>query len=249
MVAMNPRYSRQIVIPEVGEEGQKKLQKAKVVVLGTGGLGSPILYYLAAAGIGHVRFIDNDCVDISNLNRQILHDTPRVGKRKTDSALQALKALNPEIKIEAIDANFSPDNAKDMFKGMQYAIDASDNLDAKFLVNETAVQMRIPCTVGGVIRWDGQMMSVRPGKSACYRCVFGEKPPEGTMQPPSKLGIIGITAGLLGTIEASEAIKYFLGFTDEGCLVNRLLMVDLRSLDFTMIGIKKNPKCKTCGGS
>jgi molybdopterin/thiamine biosynthesis adenylyltransferase len=243
------RYARQVIMPGIGDEGQRKLAKAKVVVLGTGGLGSPILSYLVAAGIGHVRLIDNDVVDISNLNRQILHDTRRIGTRKVASALETLKALNPDIEIDAIDAKFGVDNAVQLFKGMSYAIDASDNLDAKFLVNDTAIKMGIPCTVGGVIRWDGQMMSVRPGKSACYRCVFGEKPPEGSMKTPAELGIIGVTAGLLGTIAASEAIKYLLGFSDEDCLVNRLLMVDLRSLDFTHISIKHNPKCKACGSS
>jgi molybdopterin/thiamine biosynthesis adenylyltransferase len=234
-------------MPGIGEEGQRKLGKAKIVVLGTGGLGSPILSYLAAAGVGTIRFIDNDVVDLSNLNRQILHATPSIGKRKVDSALDTLKALNPDIVLEPIDTRFDPDNAKSLFKGMHYAIDASDNLEAKFLVNDTAVLMGIPCTVGGVIRWDGQMMSVRPGKSTCYRCVFGEKPPEGSMKTPAQLGIIGVTAGILGTIAASEAIKYVLGFADEDCLVNRMLMVDVRSLDFTHIAIKRNPCCKACG--
>ena len=248
MVNPTKRYARQEIMPGIGAEGQRKLSKAKVVVIGTGGLGSPILSYLAAAGIGTIRFIDNDVIDLSNLNRQIIHSTPGIGLRKVDSALHALKALNPEISLEPFDVNFGPGNAKDLFKGMHYAIDASDNLDAKFLVNDTAVRLGIPCTVGGVIRWDGQMISVRPGKSTCYRCVFGEKPPEGSMKPPAELGIIGVTAGLLGTIAASEAIKYFLGFADEDCLVNRMLMVDMRSLDFTHIAVKRNPACKACGG-
>lgn len=234
-------------MPGIGRAGQEKLGNAKVVVLGTGGLGSPILSYLAAAGIGTIRFIDNDVVDSSNLNRQILHGTPSIGKRKVASALASLKSLNPEIVLEPVDTNFGPGNARDLFNGMDYAIDASDNLDAKFLVNDTAVRMGIPCTVGGVIRWDGQMMSVRPAKSTCYRCVFGEKPPEGSMKSPSELGIIGVTAGILGTIAASEAIKYFLGFPDEDCLVNRMLIVDVRSLDFTHVTIKRNPCCKACG--
>jgi molybdopterin/thiamine biosynthesis adenylyltransferase len=248
MVNPTNRYARQEIMPGIGEAGQQKLGKAKVVVVGTGGLGSPILSYLAAAGIGTIRFIDNDVVDMSNLNRQVIHDTSRIGRRKVDSAHRALKSLNPEITLEPVDAKLGPDNAKDMFKGMHYAIDASDNLDAKFLVNDTAVRIGIPCTVGGVIRWDGQMMSVRPGKSTCYRCVFGEKPPEGSMKASSELGIIGVAAGLLGTIAASEAIKYFLGFADEDCLVNRMLMVDMRSLDFTHVAVRRNPGCKACGG-
>jgi len=235
-------------MPGIGAEGQRKLGRAKIVVIGTGGLGSPILTYLAAAGIGTIRFVDNDVVDLSNLNRQIIHDTPRVGQRKVESARATLHALNPDIVLDPVDVKFTKDNAKELFKGMQYAIDASDNLDAKFLVNDAAVSAGIPCTVGGVIRWDGQLISVRPRKSTCYRCDFGEKPPEGSMKTPAELGIIGVTAGLLGIIAASEAIKYFLNFPDEDCLVNRMLMVDLRSLEFTHIAVKRNPSCTACGG-
>ncbi len=242
------RYARQEIMPGIGAEGQRKLGKAKVVVVGTGGLGSPILSYLAGAGIGTLRFIDNDIVALSNLNRQVIHDTPRIGQRKVESARAALHALNPDITLEPVDTKLTRENAKDLFKGMQYAIDASDNLDAKFLVNDAAVAAGIPCTVGGVIRWDGQLLSVRPRKSTCYRCVFGEKPPEVSMKTPAELGIIGVTAGLLGIIAASEAIKYFLGFSDGDCLVNRMLMVDLRSLEFTHIDVKRNPACKACGG-
>ncbi|MEX2680148.1 MAG: ThiF family adenylyltransferase [Candidatus Sigynarchaeota archaeon] len=247
MVKPSNRYARQEIMPGIGEEGQRKLGKAKIVVIGTGGLGSPILSYLAAAGIGTLRFVDNDVVDLTNLNRQIIHNTHRVGQRKVESARIALHALNPDIVLDPVDVKFTKDNAKELFKGMQYAIDASDNLDAKFLVNDAAISAGIPCTVGGVIRWDGQLISVRPKRSTCYRCVFGEKPPEGSMKPPAELGIIGVTAGLLGVIAASEAIKYFLGFPDEDCLVNRMLMVDLRSLDFTHIAVKRNPNCKACG--
>ncbi len=243
------RYSRQVRMPGVGEAGQAKLQRAKVCVIGTGGLGSPILSYLVAAGVGHVRFVDCDVVDISNLNRQILHKTQKIGARKTESAFEALHALNPDITLEPVDATFTNENARKLFQGMDYVIDASDNFDTKFLVNDTAVQLGIPCTIGGVVRWDGQMMSVIPSKSACYRCVFSEKPPDGTMASPSELGIIGVTAGLLGVIAASECLKYFLGFEDKGRLVNRLLMVDLRSLDFTSISIQRSPRCKACAGT
>nr|MDO8116558.1 HesA/MoeB/ThiF family protein [Candidatus Sigynarchaeota archaeon] len=240
------RYSRQVRMPDIGEDGQEKLRRAKVVVIGTGGLGSPILMYLVAAGIGHVRFVDCDVVDISNLNRQILHTTPNVGVRKTRSALEALRALNPDITIEPVDAKFTPENAHDLLRGMDYIIDASDNFDAKFLVNDTAVHLGIPCTIGGVIRWDGQMLSVDPGRSACYRCVFGEKPSGGMMKSPSELGIIGVTAGLLGVIAASECLKYLLGFGHKDRLVNRLLMVDLHTLEFTSITLQRAPRCKAC---
>ncbi|MBN2151435.1 MAG: HesA/MoeB/ThiF family protein [Candidatus Lokiarchaeota archaeon] len=235
-------------MPDIGAEGQRKIGNAKVIVIGTGGLGSPILSYLAAAGIGTIRFVDNDVVDLSNLNRQVIHDTLKIGQRKVDSARSALQSLNPDITLEPVDVKFTRDNAKELFNGIQYAIDASDNLEAKFLTNDAAIEAGIPCTVGGVIRWDGQMLSVRPGRSTCYRCVFGEEPPEGSMKAPAELGIIGVTAGLLGVIAASEAIKYFLGFPDEACLVNRMLMVDVRSLDFAHVAVKRNPTCKACGG-
>ena len=246
MAKPSNRYARQEIMPGIGAEGQRKLGRAKIVVIGTGGLGSPILTYLAAAGIGTIRFVDNDVVDLSNLNRQIIHDTPRVGQRKVESARATLHALNPDIVLDPVDVKFTKDNAKELFKGMQYAIDASDNLDAKFLVNDAAVSAGIPCTVGGVIRWDGQMLSVDPGRSACYRCVFGEKPSGGMIKSPSELGIIGVTAGLLGVIAASECLKYLLGFDHKDRLVNRLLMVDLHSLEFTSITLQRAPRCKAC---
>ncbi|MHA1680514.1 MAG: HesA/MoeB/ThiF family protein [Promethearchaeota archaeon] len=240
------RYARQVIIPEIGKEGQEKLEKAKVVVVGTGGLGSPALAYLAAAGVGTLRLVDGDEVESSNLNRQILHFTSDIGKRKVRSARETLEQMNPGIQFEQVDAYLTGDNAKETFKGMDYVVDASDNFKTKFLVNDTAVTMGIPCTVGGVVRWDGQMMSVVPGKSACYRCVFTDVPPEGSLKPPSELGIIGVSAGLLGTIAATECIKYLLEFPVEKRLINRLMMVDLRSWDFTLVTIKKSKSCKVC---
>ncbi|MHA1792267.1 MAG: HesA/MoeB/ThiF family protein [Promethearchaeota archaeon] len=241
------RYSRQIIMPEIGTEGQEKLANTRVAVVGTGGLGSPILLYLAAAGIGLIRFIDNDDVDLSNLNRQIIHSTSTIGTRKTESARKTLKELNPEIELDPIDDKLSIENAESVFKGMDYIIDASDNFETKFLVNDTAVKMNIPFTIGGVIRWDGQLMSVIPGKSACYRCVFSSPPEKGTMKSPKELGIIGVTAGIIGTIAAAEAIKHALSFSENERLVNKLLVADLRSWNFSPINIKKNPRCKTCG--
>ncbi|MFX0102312.1 MAG: ThiF family adenylyltransferase [Candidatus Hodarchaeota archaeon] len=240
------RYSRQIVIPEIGKDGQEKLKEAKVVVIGTGGLGSPILMNLVAAGIGNVKFVDNDVVDVSNLNRQTLHSTSRIGMRKAESARKALSDLNPSVHLEPIDAMFTQENAKEVLEGAGYAIDASDNFETKFLLNDTAVELNIPCTIGGVIRWDGQLMSIQPGKTACYRCIFTDIPPPGTMKKPSELGIIGVTANVMGSIAATEAIKYFLGFSNEQRLLNRMLMMDLRTMDFTKVKISKNPRCKAC---
>ena len=241
------RYDRQVVIPGFGREGQDALLGSKVVVIGTGGLGSPILMYLAAAGIGMLRIVDNDVVDVTNLNRQILHQSSSVGTRKTASAAITLQALNPEIHVDAIDTTLTLDNCETIFKDIDYAVDASDNFETKFLVNDTAMKLGIPCTVGGVNRWDGQVMSVVPGKSACYRCVFSSIPPAGTFKSPSDLGIVGVTAGGIGIVAASEVIKYFLGFQDKDRLVNRLLMMDLRSTEFTTIDVKHSDRCTACG--
>lgn len=240
------RYARQVAMPGIGPAGQSRLLDAKVLVVGTGGLGSPALMYLAAAGVGTIRIVDNDVVDVSNLNRQVMHATTAVGMRKTASAVATLRAINPTITVEPVDTTFSRDTCESIARGMDYIIDASDNFDTKFLVNDTAVKLGIPCTIGGVIRWDGQLMSVLPGHGACYRCVFSSKPPDGTFQSPSELGIIGVTAGVIGTIAAAEAIKHVLGVPVEHRLVNRLLVMDLRAVDFTIVRIKPSPRCPAC---
>jgi molybdopterin/thiamine biosynthesis adenylyltransferase len=247
MCELPERYARQIVMPDIGMEGQQKLAGAKVLVVGTGGLGAPILAFLVAAGIGHVRFVDNDSVSVSNLNRQILHTTSKVGARKVASAMEYLSDLNPEVNLEPIDDRLTVENAAEIFEGMQYVIDASDNFEAKYLVNDTAVAMEIPCTVGGVIRWDGQLLSVDPHRSACYRCVFDAPPPPGSMSSPAEMGVMGVTPGVVGTIAAAEAIKYFLDFPTSDRLINRMFVVDLRSVNFSVITIKQNPTCQACG--
>jgi molybdopterin/thiamine biosynthesis adenylyltransferase len=201
---------------------------------------------LVAAGIGDVKYVDNDVVEASNLNRQTLHATSRIGMRKTESARKALSDLNPQVRLEPVDAMFTEENARDILEGAGYAIDASDNFEAKFLLNDTAVALEIPCTVGGVIRWDGQMISVDPGKSACYRCVFSSIPPANAVKKPSELGIIGVAASVMGSLAATEAIKYFLGFPDKQRLLNRMLMMDLRTMDFTSIKVKRNQRCEAC---
>jgi molybdopterin/thiamine biosynthesis adenylyltransferase len=249
MCEFRDRYARQIVMPDISLEGQQKLADAHVFVLGTGGLGSPILAYLVAAGVGHVRFIDNDIVSTSNLNRQFLHVTSRIGMPKVESAMTYLSDLNPDMVLEPIDDQITAENVESMFSGMEYIIDASDNFEAKYLVNDTAVAMGIPCTVGGVIRWDGQLLSVDPHDSACYRCVFDAPPPPGSMKSPAEMGVIGVTPGVIGTIAAAEAIKYFLGFPASDRLINRMLVMDLRSVDFNLISIKQNPLCAACGNA
>ena len=237
------RYSRQVIVPEIGEEGQIKLRKAKVIVIGSGGLGSPILMYLTAAGIGHIRLVDYDVVSLSNLNRQVIHSTPRIGEKKTISAKKFLHDLNPEVDIDAINEKLTTSNALKLMEGYDYIIDASDNFKTKFLVNDTAVNLNTPATIGGVIRWDGQLMSIAPGQSACYRCVFSDEPPAGSMKPPSILGILGATAGVIGSIAAVEAIKFIIGLNDDKRLTNKLLMMDLRTVDFTIIKVKRNYEC------
>ncbi|MHA1371844.1 MAG: HesA/MoeB/ThiF family protein [Promethearchaeota archaeon] len=241
------RYIRQMVMPSIGEDGQDRLANARVAVIGTGGLGSPILFYLAAAGVGFIRFIDTDVVDKSNLNRQILHASSRIGQAKIESALKTLQDFNPDIDFDPRDVFFDETNSKTMLKDVDYVIDASDNFKTKFLVNDTAVELGIPCTIGGVSRWEGQLMSVMPRKSACYRCVFSNEPPADSVMSPAELGIIGVTAGAIGVIAAAEAIKCILGFEEKSRLVNFLLVMDLRDINFTVIKVKRHAKCKACG--
>lgn len=233
-------------MPDIGEQGQEALLGAKVLVVGTGGLGSSILSYLAAAGVGHIEFLDEDTVSVSNLNRQILHGDPDIGKKKVKSALETLNRLNPTLHYEAHEVRFTRDNGRELIKGMDYVVDASDNFETKFLVNDLCIEEKVPCTIGGVVRWDGQLLSVIPGRCACYRCVFTGVPEPGVMKPPSELGIIGVSAGLVGILMATEAIKHVLRFPNDDRLINHMLMVDLRTWNFTKVEVKRNPSCTAC---
>ncbi len=241
------RYSRQIMIPDLGGKGQIRLRQGRALVIGAGGLGCPAALYLAAAGIGILGIVDNDQVELSNLHRQILHFTPDLGRQKVESAKEKLNKLNPEVEIRIHPMRLNEDNATEVFEDYDFIIDGSDNFATKFLVNDIAVGLGKAFSHAGIIRLQGQTMTVVPGKSACYRCLFKEPPPPGEIPGCQQAGILGAVAGTIGSIQATEAIKYFLGM-EEDLLVDRLLTYDSRKMKFRIIEVRRNPLCSVCGG-
>jgi adenylyltransferase/sulfurtransferase len=241
------RYSRQIILPNVGAKGQKKLLNSKVLVLGAGGLGSPAAYYLTAAGVGEVGIIDMDVVDISNLQRQILHFTEDIGKPKTVSAIEKLEALNPDVIITPIQERITRENVCQIIDKFDFILEGSDNFATKFLINDACVSLGKPFTIAGVLRFEGQMMTVVPGNSNCYRCVFPEPPPPGTVPSCQEAGVFGTVTGLFGSLQASEAIKYLLGIGE--LLIGRMLIFDVLSMFMTIAQTGKDKSCKACGES
>jgi adenylyltransferase/sulfurtransferase len=241
------RYSRQIMVPDLGGKGQIQLRQARVLVVGAGGLGCPAAFYLAAAGVGTLGLIDADQVELSNLQRQILHFTPDVGIAKVESAKAKLIQLNPEVEIKICPIRLESGNAEAMIADYDFIIDGSDNFSTKFLLNDVAVKKQIAFSHAGVVRLQGQVMTVIPGKSACYRCVFREPPPPEEILSCQQAGILGAVAGTIGTIQATEAIKYLTGF-EEGLLTDQLLTYDAKWMKFHVVPVKKNPACAACGG-
>lgn len=242
------RYSRQIMVPDIGGKGQIHLREARVLVIGAGGLGSPAAFYLAAAGVGTLGIVDPDKVELSNLQRQILHTTADIGRPKVESAQTKLRQLNPDVSIEAYAARFEEDNAKEIAAGYHFIVDGSDNFDTKFLVNDVAVRLGIAFSHAGIVRLQGQTMTVLPGKTACYRCVFSVPPPPEEILNCQQSGILGAVAGTLGTIQATEAVKYLVGL-EEGLLTDRLLTYDAKTMKFYSVEITRNLQCAACGGN
>ncbi len=239
------RYSRQIVLKEIGGIGQKKLLKSKIVIVGAGGLGSPVAYYLTAAGIGSLKIIDFDVVELSNLHRQILHFTGDLNRNKTQSALEKLNQLNPDVNIEIVNEMLLPSNIKDIFNGFDFVIDGSDNIATKMLINDACVNLKIPFTIAGVIRFNGQIMTVVPEKkTTCYRCVFNDVTEGSASMSCSQAGVIGLIPGIIGCIQANEAIKHLLNIGD--LITNRILFLDLLHYRFSFINIERNEKCIAC---
>lgn len=228
------RYKRNIQIEGFGEEGQEKLKKAKVLVVGAGGLGSPVLSYLTAAGIGVIGIVDHDMVSISNLQRQILHNTLDVGSPKTVSAKKKLEALNPEIKIYLYDIFLDDDNAAEIIKEYDFVVDCCDNYETKFLINDICVSEGKPYSHGAVLGLHGEAMTYVPG-SADYRCVFEAPPEVGGSAAPSRVGILGPIAGVIGSIQATEVIKYLTGVGE--MLVNKILVFDGSTMGFTVLKV------------
>jgi adenylyltransferase/sulfurtransferase len=234
------RYDRQIMIPGFGEEGQEKLKRARVFIAGAGGLGSPVAIYLAAAGVGTLRIVDHDKIELSNLNRQILHRDADIGRSKADSAAARLTEVNPYIKVEAIAATITQANISRLVAGFDLIVDAMDNLPTRYLLNRTALEKGIPFFHGAVYGFEGRAMTVIPGRTACLNCVY-----HGAVTPRGRFPVIGVTPAVIGCIQATEVIKYIVGLGE--LLTNRLLVYDALGMTFTEFRVARDPDCEHCG--
>lgn len=239
------RYSRHILLPEVGGKGQKKINESKVLLVGAGGLGSPAALYLAAAGVGTVGIVDDDEVDLSNLQRQILHFTKDIGRPKVDSGKEKLTAINPEINVEKYHERLNAGNVMNLISGYDIVIDGSDNFGTRFVVNDACVLTGKPFIHGGILRFFGQVLTVVPGEGPCFRCIFKEPPPPDAVPTCAQAGVLGVIAGVIGGLQATEALKYILGKGD--LLTGRLLNYDALEMKFREIKVNKNPSCPVCG--
>lgn len=239
------RYSRHIILKDVGLEGQLKISQARVLVIGGGGLGSPALLYLAAAGVGTIGIADGDTVDLSNLQRQVIHFTEDVDKPKILSAKEKMNNLNPDVNVVTYEKMLTTENIGEIIEAYDFIIDGTDNFPAKFLVNDACIFSKKPFSHAGILQFSGQTITVVPGESTCYRCIFHEPPPLDAVPSCAQAGVIGVIAGVLGTLQANEAMKYILG---KGNLItNRLLTFDALESKFRNIPIEKNPECPVCG--
>ena len=239
------RYQRHLLLPEVGEAGQQKLLDSKVLLLGAGGLGSPAALYLAAAGVGTIGVIDMDVVDESNLQRQILHNMDRVGERKVDSAKKTLSALNPDVAVETFDMRLGADNVLDVLDGYDLVVDGTDNFPTRYLVNDASLLKRIPVVHGSIFRFEGQVTVFDPYHGPCYRCLIPEPPPVELAPSCAEAGVLGVLPGIVGSIQALEAIKMLLGLGNP--LVGRLLAFDALEETFRTFKVRRDPECPACG--
>lgn len=237
------RYSRHLLLQECGMEGQARLRRGRVLVAGAGGLGSPVLMYLAAAGVGTIGIADGDVVDISNLQRQIIHSTAEVGMPKTESAARRIRAINPHVEVITYDRYLTPADAADIIGGYDFVVDGTDNFDAKMLINDVCVAAGKPFSHGGILRFEGHTFTWMPG-AACYRCIFGDRPPADVVPPAREAGVFGVIPGMLGTIQAAEALKFLTG-TGE-LLTDRLLTFDARTMAFTTVRTGRRGDCPVC---
>jgi adenylyltransferase/sulfurtransferase len=238
------RYSRQLVLPEWSGAIQERLKAASVVVVGAGALGSPVGQYLAAAGVGRIGVVDDDAVELSNLNRQPLHFTPDVSLLKADNAQLKLGALNPEVMVEAFPARLDEQNARAIMLGADLVVDCSDSFATRYAVNDACCSERIPLVEAGVLGFGGLVLSIRPGESACYRCAFPVEPAPGSVPSCREAGVLGAMAGVVGSIQALEALKLLSGVGDP--LTDRILQVDGASLEFTLVATERRPDCPAC---
>lgn len=238
------RYSRHLLIPEVGLEGQRKLKAASILVIGTGGLGSPVALYLAAAGVGHIGLVDYDVVDSSNLQRQVIHGTGSVGELKVESARRRMLDLNPGIEVEVYNEPFTSENAMRIAAPYDVIIDGTDNFPTRYLSNDVCVLLGKPNVYGSIFRFEGQASVFDARRGPCYRCLFPEPPPPGMVPSCAEGGVLGVLPGTIGTIQATEALKLVLGIGEP--LIGRLLLYNALDMSFDFVNLKKNPKCKIC---
>jgi molybdopterin/thiamine biosynthesis adenylyltransferase/rhodanese-related sulfurtransferase len=243
--AQQRRYSRQILIPEIGQAGQRKLLDAKVLLIGAGGLGSPAALYLGASGIGTIGLVDDDVVDESNLQRQVLHGADRVGMPKTESARMTLAALNPETKVVEHRERLDADNVERLIAGYDVIVDGTDNFDTRYLLNDAAVKLRKPVVHGSIYRWDGQITTFVPFEGPCYRCMYPTQPPPELAPACDIAGVLGVLPGIAGMLQANEVYKLVLGVGET--LAGRLLMFDAMSTEFSEVKIWRDPACPACG--
>ncbi len=241
------RYSRHIILPEVGGKGQSKIADAKVFIVGAGGLGCPVGYYLAAAGVGTIALIDNDTVEMSNLQRQIAHSVKTIGMPKVESAKKTFEALNPDVNVVAIQKRMTKDDIIDLIKDYDIVVDGSDNFPTRYLVNDACFMARKPLVSGAILRFEGQVTTILPGDGPCYRCLFEEPPPPGLVPSCQEAGVLGVLPGVIGGLQATEVLKLILGKGD--VLKGELLIYNALKTTFRKVKVPKNPSCPLCGSS
>ncbi|MDR0722170.1 MAG: molybdopterin-synthase adenylyltransferase MoeB [Treponema sp.] len=241
------RYSRHIILKEVGVKGQKRLMEGRVLIIGAGGLGAPAAMYLAAAGVGTIGIADADVVELSNLQRQIIHSTGDIGKPKVQSAQETMQAMNPDGEVVSYHEWINSTNITDIIndKNYDFIIDGTDNFPIKFLINDACVMQGKPFVHGGIIRFRGQLLTYIPGKGPCYRCVFQNPPPPDKVPTCRQAGVLGVMGGIIGTLQATEALKYLLGL--EGLLSGFILTYDALAMEFRKVKLSVNPQCPVCG--
>ncbi|HEY5574029.1 MAG TPA: molybdopterin-synthase adenylyltransferase MoeB [Anaerolineales bacterium] len=239
------RYSRHLLIPEVGLEGQRKLKAASVLVIGTGGLGSPVAMYLAAAGVGRIGLVDYDVVDFSNLQRQVIHGTSALGTQKVESARQRVLDINPDITVDVYNEPFTSENAMRIAEDYDILVDGTDNFPTRYLVNDVSVLLGKANVYGSIFRFEGQVSVFDARRGPCYRCLFPEPPPPGLVPSCAEGGVLGVLPGTVGTLQATEALKLLLGIGEP--LIGRLMLYNALDMSFEYVKLRKNPKCKVCG--
>jgi len=239
------RYSRNIILEHVGGDGQQKLLNSRVLIIGAGALGSPAALYLGAAGVGTIGLIDADKVELSNLQRQIIYDTKSLDSDKVISAANKIKAINPDVKVETYKCFAKADNIRDIIRKYDFVIDGTDNFPAKFLINDACFFENKPFSHAGILKLKGQLMTILPGQSLCYRCIFNNPPEQGSTSSCSQAGVLGVVAGIIGTLQATEALKYILNIGN--LLTNTLLTYDALRMEFRKIELQINRQCRLCG--